>query len=100
MLLAIARACGFYSTSAALAVLFLVPMLWTVYSSIHGRSATNGQGDWGVENYRRLAGYGSGLGVYTLNTAIVSAITVAVTVVVTTLGGYAIVRFSFPGKNL
>jgi multiple sugar transport system permease protein len=100
VLLALARAAGFYSTSAALAVLFLVPMLWTLYSSVHGRSATNGHGEWGVENYRRLIGYGSGLGTYTLNTAFVSAITVALTVVVTTLGGYAIVRFSFPGKNL
>jgi multiple sugar transport system permease protein len=34
------------------------------------------------------------------NTAVVAAITVTVTVVLTTLGGYAIVRFSFPGKDL
>ena len=97
---AVTRAAGFYSTSVALAVLFLFPMIWTTVSSVRGPSASGGSGEWGLENYRRLIGYGSGLGVYMLNTAIVSTITVVVTVVVTTLGAYAIVRFNFPGKNL
>ena len=97
---AVTRAAGFYSTSLALAVLFLFPMIWTTVSSVRGPSASGGSGAWGLENYRRLIGYGSGLGVYMLNTAIVSTITVVVTVVVTTLGAYAIVRFNFPGKNL
>jgi len=96
----VTRAAGFYSTSVALAVLFLFPMIWTTVSSVRGPSASGGSGAWGLENYRRLIGYGSGLGVYMLNTAIVSTITVVVTVVVTTLGAYAIVRFNFPGKNL
>ena len=95
------RAVRFYSTSTVLAVLFLTPMLWTLYTSVHGRAASpGGTGQWGVENYRRLLYYGSGLPLYMVNTAIVAAITVTVTVVLTTLGGYAIVRFSFPGKDL
>jgi multiple sugar transport system permease protein len=94
------RATGTYTTSLALAVLFLSPVLWTLYASVHGGTATVGNGSWGLENYRRLFYYGSGLAVYTLNTAIVSVITVVVTVVLTTLGGYAIVRFSFPGRNV
>jgi multiple sugar transport system permease protein len=95
------RDTGFYSTSSALAVLFLTPMVWTIYASVHGPSAAATEGgEWGVENYRRLVYYGSGLEVYMLNTAIVAAITVVVTVVLTTLGGYAVVRFSFPFKNL
>src|SRR5689334_23298833 len=98
-LLARLRGFSVYSTTTALAVLFLTPMLWTVYGSLHGPTAAEDSG-WGVENYRRLVWYGSGLGVYMLNTAIVAAITVSVTVVLTTLGGYAVVRFSFPGRDL
>jgi multiple sugar transport system permease protein len=91
---------GFYGTSAALAVLFVLPVLWTMVASVHGPSAGVGDSTWGVENYRRLLYYGSGLGVYAMNTAIVSAITVVLTVVLTTLGGYAIVRFTFRGRTL
>ena len=91
------RAAGVYATCAALAVLFLTPMLWALYSSLRGRTGT---GALGLSNYRRLLDYGSGLQVYMANTAFVALITVTVTVVATTLGGYAFARFSFPGKNL
>src|SRR6476469_9424293 len=99
------RSVSVYSTPTGPAVLFLAPVLWTLYSPVQGESAappgTPGAASaWGVENYRRLVWYGSGLGVYTLSTAIVAAITVTVTVLLTTLGGYAIVRFSFPVKNV
>jgi multiple sugar transport system permease protein len=100
-LVARVRDATFYSTSSALALLFLTPMLWTLYTSVHGRGASpGGTGTWGVENYRRLLYYGSGLPLYMINTAVVAAITVTVTVVLTTLGGYAVARFSFPGKDL
>ncbi|HKS98961.1 MAG TPA: carbohydrate ABC transporter permease [Rugosimonospora sp.] len=95
-----ARAAGFYSTSTLLAVLFLLPMVWTLYSSVHGRQAASGNAGWGVANYQRLLHYGSGLGVYVVNTVVVALVTLTVTVVATTLGGYAVARFSFPGKNL
>ncbi|MEV4510251.1 carbohydrate ABC transporter permease [Dactylosporangium sp. NPDC049525] len=91
------RAAGFHLTCAALAVLFLTPMLWALYSSLRGRTGT---GPLGLGNYWRLLDYGSGLPVYMANTAFVALVTVAVTVVATTLGGYAVARFSFPGKNL
>ena len=91
---------GYYTTSSALAVLFLLPMVWTLYSSLHGTRANGGADGWGVANYQRLARYGDGLTSYVLNTAAVSLVTVAVTVVATTLGGYAVARLSFRGKNL
>ncbi len=99
---AVARNTGFYSTSAVLAVLFLFPMVWTLYSSVHGQQATNGADakGFGLANYRRLFDYGAGIGTYLINSVLVSLITVVVTVVVTTFGGYAIARFTFPGKNL
>lgn len=95
------RAAGYYSTSAVLSVLFLFPLVWTLYSSVHGRQATSdGGGGWGTANYERLYDYGSGLPTYLVNTTVVALVAVTVTVVTTTLGGYAVARFSFPGKNL
>ena len=96
------RQAGFYSTSTVLAVLFLFPMVWTLYSSVHGQQATNGADPdgYGLANYRRLFDYGAGIGSYLVNSVVVSLITVVVTVVLATLGGYAIARFDFPGKNV
>jgi multiple sugar transport system permease protein len=91
---------GFYSTSGVLAVLFLAPLIWTLYSSVNGREAHTGGSGWGLANYQRLFAYGEGLGAYLLNTAAVAAVTVTVTVVATTLAGYAVARFDFAGKNL
>jgi multiple sugar transport system permease protein len=98
----IGRQAGFYSTSTVLAVLFLFPMVWTLYSSVHGQQATNGADPdgYGLANYRRLFDYGAGIGSYLVNSVVVSLITVVVTVVLATLGGYAIARFDFPGKNV
>ncbi|GAA4623896.1 carbohydrate ABC transporter permease [Actinoallomurus vinaceus] len=95
-----ARSAGFYSTSTVLAVLFLFPMVWTLFSSVHGRQASGRGNGWGIDDYKRLFHYGSGLPAYLLNTTVVALITVCVTVVVTTLGGYAVARFDFPGKNV
>ena len=95
------RRTGFYVTCGALAVLFLLPMLWTAYSSVHGRQATtDGSTGFGVDNYRRLSEYGTGIGTYLVNTTVVAVVAVTVTVVTTTLGGYAMARLAFPGRNL
>ncbi|WP_433171814.1 carbohydrate ABC transporter permease [Actinoallomurus sp. CA-150999] len=96
----VARSAGFYSTSTVLAVLFLFPMVWTLFSSVHGRQASGHGNGWGIDDYKRLFHYGSGLPAYLLNTTVVALITVCVTVVATTLGGYAVARFDFPGKNV
>jgi multiple sugar transport system permease protein len=97
-----ARTAGFYSSSTVLAVLFLFPLVWTLFSSVHGHEATNGasQNGFGLANYRRLFDYGAGIGTYLLNSAVVSVITVVLTVAIATLGGYAIARFRFRGRNL
>lgn len=94
------RNTAFHVTSAALAVLFLLPLLSTLYSSLNGHEAANGGQGWGVANYQRLIAYGSGLGVYLLNTVEVAVVAVTVTVVTTTLAGYAMARLAFPGRNL
>jgi multiple sugar transport system permease protein len=91
---------GFYSTSTVLAILFLAPLVWSLFSSVFGTKATDGKGGFGLANYDRLVNYGEGLGTYATNSIVISAITVAGTLVVTVMAGYAFARFDFPGKNL
>lgn len=94
------RATGFYSTSSVLAVLFLFPLVWTLFSSVHGRQAATEGAGFGLANYERLVAYGDGIWTYLANSVIVSLVTVVVTLTLTVLGGYAVARFTFPGKNL
>lgn len=98
--LRVLRGGGYYSANAALAILFLAPLVWSAFTSVHGRQAASGGSGFGVDNYRRLVEYGVGLGRYTANTAVVTVLTVAGTLVVCVLAGYAFARFAFPGKNL
>ncbi|TQM78329.1 multiple sugar transport system permease protein [Saccharothrix saharensis] len=95
-----ARTAGFHVTGSALAVLFLLPVLWTLYSSVNGRRAADGEPGWGLDNYERLADHGGGLGAYLVNTLVVAVVAAVVTVLATTLGGYALARLRFPGHNL
>ncbi|MEV0198615.1 carbohydrate ABC transporter permease [Nonomuraea sp. NPDC050691] len=76
-------------TLSALAVLFLFPLVWSGWASLEDPS-----------NYLEMARFGEGLGTYATNSVLVSAMTVAGTLVVSALGGYAFARFDFPGKNL
>ena len=91
---------GFYGFASALAVLFLAPLVWSTVRSVTGGQATGGEGTYGTKNYERLADYGEGLLVYLWNSVAVSALTVAGTLVVAVLAGYAFARYDFPGKNL
>ncbi|GAA3177000.1 carbohydrate ABC transporter permease [Nonomuraea roseoviolacea] len=76
-------------TLSALAVLFLFPLVWSGWASLEDPS-----------DYLEMARFGEGLGTYATNSVLVSAMTVAGTLVVSALGGYAFARFDFPGKNL
>ena len=91
---------GWYSTSTVLALLFLGPMVWSFVISVSGPRATGGRGGLGADNNPRLIEYGEGLATYSVNSILVSLITVVGTLLVTVLGGYALARFSFPGKNV
>jgi len=85
--------------TTALAVLFVFPLIWTGVSSVSPHPGTNQVNGWGFGNYVTLANYQAGIGIYILNTAIVSGLTVLLTLVVSTLGGYAFARFRFVGRN-
>jgi multiple sugar transport system permease protein len=88
------------TTGLALAILFVMPLVWTAWSSVTGPRATGGSGGVGGENYQRLIDYGAGLGTYLANSAIVAVMTVAATLFVSVLAGYALARFRFPGRNV
>jgi multiple sugar transport system permease protein len=85
----------YYSSRAALAVLFLFPLVWSGWASGHDQT-----GAWTHENYTNMAGFGEGLPRYLANSFAVSGMAVAGTLVVASLGGYAFARFRFPGRNL
>ncbi|WP_051450659.1 carbohydrate ABC transporter permease [Actinospica robiniae] len=84
---------GYYTTATALAILFLFPLLWSGWASVR---TSNG---FGLANYRNMVHYGDGIGTYLMNSVEVTALTVAGTLTVSLLGGYAFGRFRFPGKN-
>lgn len=84
----------YYSTTGSLAILFLFPLVWSGYSSVRTPDG------FGLENYVNMMRYGEGVQVYLLNSIVVTGLTVAGTVLVSVLGGYAFGRFSFPGKNV
>jgi multiple sugar transport system permease protein len=86
--------------TAALAIIFLYPLVWTAVSSVAPRPGTSQVDGWGPGNYVSLGNYQAGIGQYILNSVIVSGLTVLLTLVISTLGGYAFARFAFPGKNL
>ncbi|MBB5874030.1 multiple sugar transport system permease protein [Allocatelliglobosispora scoriae] len=86
---------GRHVTGAALAILFLSPLLWSGWASL--RTDTG----FGLENYDRLFTSDNGIRLqHVLNSVAVSALTVVGTLVVATLGGYAFGRFTFPGRDL
>lgn len=91
---------GFYGTSSVLAVIFLAPLVWSVWASLSGPRATDGAGGIGTDNYVRLERYGAGLWTYLWNTSVVTVLAVIGTLLVAILGGYALARYQFPFKNL
>jgi multiple sugar transport system permease protein len=86
--------------TGALAVIFLYPLVWTAVASVSPHAGTSQVDGWGFGNYRALGEYQAGIWQYLANSTFVSLLTVALTLGVSTLGGYAFARFSFPGKDL
>ncbi|MFC0527484.1 carbohydrate ABC transporter permease [Phytohabitans kaempferiae] len=86
--------------TGAVAVIFLFPLLWTAVASVSPQAGTNQVDGWGFGNYTTLADYQAGIWRYLANSAFVSLLTVALTLLISFLGGYAFARFRFPGRNL
>ncbi|GAB3974279.1 carbohydrate ABC transporter permease [Plantactinospora veratri] len=86
--------------TGAVAVIFLFPLVWTAVASVSPQAGTNQVTGWGFGNYTTLADYQAGVWRYLANSALVSLLTVVLTLLVSLLGGYAFARFRFPGRNL
>jgi multiple sugar transport system permease protein len=99
--MAIPRATGtpFHVLTAGLAILFLFPLAWCVLASVSPQPYTAQTAGFGFGNYTTLYKFGVGLPVFLANTLVVSLATVALTVLVSTLGGYAFARFRFWGRD-
>jgi len=89
----------FWVFSGALAVIFLFPLVWTSVASVSPHAGTGQVDGWGFGNYVTLAHYQAGIWQYLANSTIVSGLCVLLTLVISTLGGYAFARFRFPGRD-
>src|ERR1041385_7657675 len=95
----IARGC-YYTTMTGLAILFLFPLVWAGWASVKPTPGSGQPSGYGLGNFVKLARYGEGLATYLGNSIVIATLTVAGTLVVSTLGGYAFARFRFPGRDL
>ncbi|SIM61640.1 carbohydrate ABC transporter permease [Micromonospora cremea] len=86
--------------SGSVGLIFLAPLLWAAVASVGPRAGTNQVDGWGFGNYETLANYQAGIWRYLANTAFVALLAVALTLLISLLGGYAFARFRFPGKNI
>lgn len=97
---------GYHLFSGVLAAVFLIPIIWATLSSFKSSAEANQNPptwlphSFSLENYAQLATYGEGIGVYLMNSIVLSALVVLGTVFVTVLAGYGFARFQFLGKNL
>jgi multiple sugar transport system permease protein len=85
--------------TGGLMLIFLYPLIWTAVSSVSPNPGTSQVNGWGFGNYESLTHYQAGIWQYLFNSAFVALLTVALTLVISTLGGYGFARFRFPGRN-
>jgi multiple sugar transport system permease protein len=90
----------YYVLTGGLAIIFLFPLLWSAIASVSPQPGTAQTVGYGLGNYATLFEFQAGLPTFLLNSVIISGLTVAVTLVVSTLGGYAFAFFDFPGKEV
>jgi multiple sugar transport system permease protein len=95
----IAMRMPFWVFTAAVAIIFLYPLIWTAVSSVAPRAGTNQVDGWGLGNYITLANYQDGVLQYIANSMVVSVLTVVLTLFISLLGGYSFARLNFRGKN-
>src|SRR5262249_24035107 len=89
----------YYVLTGVLAIIFLFPLLRSLVASVSPQASTGRVNGFGLGNYTTLFNYGAGLVQFLLNSGYVAFLTVAITLAVSTLGGYAFARFRFPGPE-
>lgn len=98
---------GYHGFGAVAAFFFLAPFFWAGMASL--RSGSEAQSPplppWpttgiSFDSYQTLDSFGSGIWQHTLNSFLVAAGTVVLTVIVSLLAGYGFSRYRFPLKNV
>ena len=90
----------YYVLTGGVAIIFLFPLIWSAVASVSPQAGTGQVIGYGLGNYARLLDFQAGLAQFFTNSAILATLTVAITLAVSVLGGYAFARFQFPGKNI
>jgi multiple sugar transport system permease protein len=89
----------YYVLTGGLAILFLFPLVWSAVASVGPLPGSGQPVGYGFGNYSTLFEFQAGLATFFMNSLTISVLTVAFTLGVSILGGYAFARFTFPGKN-
>ena len=85
----------YYVLTGGLAIIFLFPILWAAVASVSPQAATGQTVGMGFGNYATLFKFGAGLPRFLFNSLFVAFLVVAITLVVSGLGGYAFAPFRF-----
>lgn len=100
------RGIPYHVTGIVLALMFLFPLVWSTLNSFKTPSEASSSPptlwpqQFSGENYEELMANGEGLGQYISNSLVVAGVSVLLTIVIATLGGYGFARFQFRGKNI
>lgn len=100
------RGLPYHVTGIVLALLFLFPLAWSTLNSFKTPAEASSSpptlwpSEWSTENYSELVSNGAGLAQYVSNSLVVAGVSVVLTIVIATLGGYGFARFRFRGKNV
>jgi len=89
----------YYLITAVMAVVFMLPLVWALVSSVSPNPGTAQTQGFGFGNYVKLFSYGYGLPEYLKNSLVVSVVATVVALIISATGGYAFARFRFWGKN-
>lgn len=89
----------YYVLTGGLAIIFLFPLAWSFFASFSPQAGSAQTMGYGIGNYTTLFQFGPGLPQITFNSVVISVLTVLITLAVSSLGGYAFARFTFPGRD-
>lgn len=93
---------GLVIAAIVLLIVFSGPLLLSAFASVRPTAGIFDLvgGAFTLDNYERLANYGSGLIVHGGNSVVVSVLTVTVTCALSALAGFGFAHFSWPGREI